>query len=282
MKLLIYWLTEEKAAEDIDKLRADISSWTICHRRSLLDDAINFIRKHLNDSAEDPLGCFYLLVKLHKQPISGCPICSDCGNLPHALGHWVDETLQPIVKHQALHLKNSAALKEELECMEMPPKVSLFTYDAVAMYPSINTAQCIARLSEYLSFLEISSKYGFSPKALLEALTLVMLNNHMWFRVIIVKQLSRITMGMLPASMIANLFMAIYENTHMLLYHPQVVLYLCHFIDDGFNVWLHDLDPLIEENNCHEFQANVNSSGLKWIFSERSNEVVFMDVRLKI
>ena len=55
-------LTKEQAAEDIDKLRADIFSWTISHRQSLLDDAVNFIRKHLEDSAKDPLGYFYLLI----------------------------------------------------------------------------------------------------------------------------------------------------------------------------------------------------------------------------
>ena len=275
-------LTEEQAAEDIDKLRADIFSWTISHRHSLSDDAVNFIRKHLDSAAKDPLGYFYLLIKLHKQPISGRPVCSDCGSLPHALGRWVDEILQPIVKDQALYLKNSAALKEELEYMEMPPNASLFTYDAVAMYPSINTAQCIARLSDYLSSPDISSKYGFSPKALLEALALVMLNNRMRFGDIIVKQLSGIAMGMSPAPTIANLFVAIYENTHILPYIPRVVLYLRRFIDDGFGVWLHDPDPLIDESNWREFQATLNCSGLKWIFSERSDEVVFMDLRLKI
>jgi len=185
-----------------------------------------------------------------------------------------DETLQPIVKDQALYLKNSAALKEELERTEMPPNASLFTYDAVAMYPSINTTQCIARLSDYLSSPEISSKYGFSPKALLEALTLVMLNNRMRFGDgdIIVKQLSGIAMGMSPAPTITNLFVAIYENTHILSYIPHVVLYLRRFIDDGFGVWLHDPDPLIDESNWREFQATLNGSGLKRIFSERSNE----------
>ena len=250
-------LTEEQAAEDIDKLRADIFSWTISHHQSLSDDAVDFIQKHLEDSAKDPLGYFYLLIKLHKQPISGRPVCSDCGSLPHALDRCVDETLQPIVKDQVLYLKNTAALKEELECMEMPPNASLFTYDAVAMYPSINTTQCIARLSDYLSSPEISSKYGFSPKALLEALTLVMLNNRMWFGDIIVKQLSRIAMGMLPALPIANLFVAIYENTHILSYIPHVVLYLCHFIDDSFCVWHHDPDPLIDKSNWHEFLLNL-------------------------
>ncbi len=79
-------LTEEQAAKDIDKLWADIHSWTICHRQSLLDDAVNFIQKHLEDSAKDPLSYFYLLLKLHKQPISGRPVRLDCGSLPHALG----------------------------------------------------------------------------------------------------------------------------------------------------------------------------------------------------
>ena len=127
----------------------------------------------------------------------------------------------------------------------MPLNTSLFTYDAVVMYPSINMTQCIARLLSYLSPPEISSKYGFSPKALLEALTLVMLNNCMGFGDIIIKQLSEIAMGMLPAPTIANLFVVFYEDTHILLYIPPVTLYLRRFIDDGFGVWLHDPDLLI-------------------------------------
>ena len=104
--------------------------------------------------------------------------------------------------------------------MEIPPNASLSTYDAVAMYPSINTAQCIAHLSDYISSPNILSKYGFSPKALLEALALVMLKNRMRFGDIIVKQLGGIAMGMSPAPTIANLFVAIYENTHILPYIP--------------------------------------------------------------
>ena len=166
--------------------------------------------------------------------------------------------------------------------MELPPNASLFTYNAVAMYPSINMAQYILHLSEYLSSPEITSKYGFSYKALIEALTLVMLNNRMRFGDIIVKQLSGIAMGMSPAPTIANLFVAIYETTHVIPYSPQVMLYLCRFIDDGVGDWLHDLDPLVDESNRLNFQACLNDSGLKWIFSERMTEVVFMDLQLKI
>jgi hypothetical protein len=166
--------------------------------------------------------------------------------------------------------------------MELPPNASLYTYNAVAIYLSINTAQCISRLLENLSSREISKRYGFSSKALLEALAHVMLNNHMQFGDITVKQLSGIAMGMSPAPAFANLFVAIYETTHVLPYIPQVMLYLCRFINNSFGIWLHDPDPLVDKSNWLEFQACLNESGLKWNFSKRSTEVVFMDLRLKI
>jgi hypothetical protein len=77
---------------------------------------VNYIRKHLDDAAADPLVYFYLLlIKLHKTPITGRPVSLDCGSLPYALGQWVDKTLQPIVQDQALYFKNSAELKSEME-----------------------------------------------------------------------------------------------------------------------------------------------------------------------
>ncbi|KAL3763565.1 hypothetical protein ACHAW5_008108, partial [Stephanodiscus triporus] len=199
------------AERDIDDLRKEIHAWTVRHRSSLPDDTVNFIREHMDKSMADPLEYFYLLIKLHKLPIAGRPICSDCGSLPHALGRYVDTALQPIVKDQALYFKNSAELKtEELESLTLPANASLFTYDAL----------------------------------LLEALELVMFNNRMRFGDIIVKQLSGIAMGMSPAPTIANLYVAIYEELHVLKYIPLPVLYLRRFIDDGFGIWLHDPDPV--------------------------------------
>jgi len=182
------------------------------------------------------------------------------------------------VQDQALYFKNSAKLKTDLEDLALQTNASLFTYDAVAMYPSINTTDCMARLSGYLSKEEVSGKYGLSSAALLKAIELVMFNNHMRFGDIIVKQLSGIVMGMSPAPTIANLYVAIYEEMHVLNFIPSTVLYLHCFIDDGFGVWLHDPDPTVDERNWKDFQDCLNASGLKWIFSDRSWEVVFMDL----
>jgi hypothetical protein len=45
----------------------------------------------------------------------------------------------------------------------------------------------------------------------------------MRFGDVIVKQVSRIAMGMSPAPTIANLFVAIYEKTHVLRHAPHAV-----------------------------------------------------------
>jgi hypothetical protein len=194
----------------------------------------------------------------------------------------VDEILQPIVKDQALYFKNSVELKTDLEAISIPTNASLFTYDAVAMYPSINTEDCLTRLTGYLSKPEISGKYGFSSTALLEAIELVMFNNRMRFGDIIAKQKSGIAMGMSPAPTISNLYMAIYEEMQVLKFLPLIILYLRRFIDDGLGIWLHDPDPATDEKNWTRFQDCLNRSGLSWTFSERSHEVVFMDLRLTI
>jgi hypothetical protein len=275
-------LTEDQADHDIHDLRSAMHAWTIHHHSSLPEDTVNFIREHMDKASKDPPGYFFLLIKLPKLSITRRPISFDCASLPHALRRYVDATLQPIVKDQALYFKNLAKLKSDLEELDLPPNASLFTYDAVAMYPRINTADCLTQLSGYLSNKEVSSMYGFSSTALLEALELVMLNNCMRFGDIIVKQIIGIAMGMFPAPTIANLYVAIFETVHILQYIPVVVLYLHCFINDGFGVWLHDPDPAVDERNWTKFQDCLNASGLRWIFSERSQEAVFMDLWLKI
>jgi hypothetical protein len=92
--------------------------------------------------------------------------------------------------------QNPATLKSELEKLDILPNASLFTYNAVATYTSINTADCLTQLLEYFSDTKVSSKYGFAMTALLEAFDIVMCNNHMRFCDIIVKQISRISIGM--------------------------------------------------------------------------------------
>jgi hypothetical protein len=71
----------------------------------------------------------------------------------------------------------------------------------------------------------------------------------MRFGDIIVKQLRGIAMGMSPAPSIANLYVAIHELKSILQHVGSFIFFLRRFIDDGFGVWLHDADPLVDAAN---------------------------------
>ncbi len=98
----------------------------------------------------DPYGYFYLLMKIHKIPMSTRPVCSDCASIIHPLGKWLDVTLQPIVRTQFAYFKDTFTLKRELNDLRLPSNASLITFDAVSMYTNINIDDCIERLSEFL------------------------------------------------------------------------------------------------------------------------------------
>ena len=165
-----------------------------------------------------------MLYKLHKTPIKTRPVCSDCASLPHALGEWVDEMLQPMVKAQHTYFRDSFALKKELDALTLPANSSLLTFDAISMYTKIGIEDCIARLTAYLRDPATRRAFDYSPNALIEAIDIVMRNNRMRFGDIIVRQLIGVAMGMSPAPSIANLYVAIHENKEVLKFLSTTIL----------------------------------------------------------
>ena len=65
------------------------------------------------------------------------------------------------------------------------------------MYTKISTEECIDRLWDFLKLPAMTEFYGIHPKATIKAIKLVMTNKRMRFRDLIVRQISRIAMGML-------------------------------------------------------------------------------------
>ena len=73
-------------------------------------------------------------------------------------------------------------------------------------------------------------------------------------------------MDMAPAPTIANLFITIYENDHIIPLIGKYLMYYKRFIDDGFAIWLHDNDSAVDASNWNEFEAICNTMGLRWTF----------------
>lgn len=277
-------LTDEQAHLSANDLYTRIFQWTMKYRRELGDNTTKYIREKIESARNDPFGYFYLLAKLHKNPVSTRPVCSDCASLPHSVGKWVDRQLQPIVRRQHTYFKNSFELKELLDSMEtLPANACLFTYDAISMYTNINTEQCLQRLTNFITDTTTLERFPhLKPRALIEALDIVLHNNRMRFDGLLIHQHKGIAMGMAPAPSIANLFVAIYEAIHIISFPTSSLPFIRRFIDDGFGIWLRNNNTTQDTILWESFQQLVNSMGLTWEFSPRSNSVVFMDLNITL
>ncbi len=248
----------------------------MCDR--LTKDAINYIRHNTMKNRSDPFGYFYLTIKIHKTPVSTRSISSDCASLVHPLGKWLDLILQPVVASQPSYVKDSFTLKQELDKLVLPPNASIITFDAVSMYTNIDIDDSITCISSYLK--EFWDEY--ECKAIVNAMEIVMKNNRIQFGDLIYHQIHGVAMGMSSAPTIANLYVAIYETAHIIPLLDKYLLFYKRFIDDGFAVWLHNLDPTVDAKNWTNFQAILNAMCLNWTFKSPRKKLIFMDMRIQI
>jgi len=276
-------LSEEVAWEMAKAAEKAIFKWLTTYRRLLDDSAWAFIYKKTKENALNPFGYFYLLYKIHKVPLKTRPVCSDCASITHALGKWVDEQLQPIFKSRNTYFKNSFALKLELEDLKLDGNVSLFKYDAVAMYTNIDTDACLVELSCLLHDSRTRKTFPhYEPTMLMEAIEIVMRNNIMKFGDIFALQLQGVAMGISPAPPIASIFYSIHEDKMLPKWNHRVS-FVRRFIDDGIAIWHHDPDDLIDDADWQCYQDEVSSfHGLPWDFDPRSHSLDYMDVTITI
>lgn len=104
----------------------------------------------------------------------------------------------------------------------------------------------------------------------------------MKFGNLFIHQHKGIAMGMAPAPSIANLYVAIYEKAHLATFPSTSLHFLRRFIDDGLGIWLRDPNQDKDEENWTQFKQLVNNMGLQWEFSDRSSDVIFMDLNIHL
>ncbi len=166
-------ISEADAIKASNDLFTEIYQWTRTAGMSLSQDARTYIRYWIQKNRFDPFGYFYLTIKIHKNPVSTRPVCSDCASLVHPLGKWLDYALQPVVANQPFYFKDSFSLKQELVKIVLPPNASIITFDAVSMSTNINIDDSIERISMFLA--DIWDKH--KCKAIKSAMEIVMKNN---------------------------------------------------------------------------------------------------------
>ena len=258
-------------------VEADIHQWIRRYRNSLTRDEAKYLRRHLRQN-QDPFATFYLLIKVHKDPIGQRPVVSYSGSLLEALAVWCDDKLQPLAKAQKSYLQSSFALKEQLEALQLPPNAVLFTADARAMYTNIPTGACLQSIRDFLeeNFAQFTH---VNHDALLAALEIVMSNNIFRFGDTWWRQNNGAAMGAPPCPPWAQMYFAPAEDDSCDVFSDHILFYK-RYIDDIFGIWLRQPgDNVIWE----EFKTHINDgSALVWDFSERASTATFLDLTITV
>lgn len=112
-------LSEQEAWTKAKTIESDIEDWLSDFEKDITDHEIKYIRSHMAKNSISPFGQFYIMYKIHKGMKEGRwptrPVCSDVSSMPHGLGKWVTEKLQPIAEKQPSYFKDSFALKTQLD-----------------------------------------------------------------------------------------------------------------------------------------------------------------------
>lgn len=251
-----------------------IDDWLKEFKPAITKQAYKFV-KNKTASQRDNFSAFYLMPKIHKQPLKTRPVTSVSGSIIEPIGLWIDSILQQIAKAQPTYLTSSRQLKDEISIIDLPDNATLFTADAVSMYTNIRTD---AALSEIRSYLETHTlEFPTVPiNALMSALNIAMNNNLFRFGDTFWLQKTGAAMGQPQVPPYANLFFAIHE-ANILQNFDANLRYYKRYIDDVFGIWIPTTD-----NQRTLFEAAMNTyHSMQWEFSDYTNSVNFMDLTIQ-
>ena len=260
----------------IDKL---YEAWFKKWRKTLSPNERKYLTRYMQDMVgNDGFGVFYGMIKAHKNPISLRPVSSYSSNYLYALAVWCDAKLKKVAQKQASYIESSFTLLQELKDLDtLPANAVLVTADARSMYTNINTDRALHDIGRYLR--SHSDEFpAIQPRALMEALTVVMKNNLFKFGDTYWKQDDGTAMGAPCAPAWATLAFAGHEDLTVDNYQFVIPFYR-RYIDDIFMIWLrYDGDDELWE----EFKTEMDEYGLVWDFSSRSDTATFLDLNLTI
>jgi hypothetical protein len=273
-------LTPFQTAFAKGQLLMAFQDWIKRNRNVITNNETKYFKRHIATDT-DPFGVFYLLMKVHKTPLSSRGIISGSGSFLHALGTWVDVKLQCFAHRRPAYFKSSYELKKMLTSITLPPNTFLFTADVVSMYTNIPTAKALSFISNHIR--ETAHEFQDIPaEALVEALGIVMRNNVFTFGDVTYTQVRGTAMVTPPAPMWANLYMSINEDTFLQPFDKNLTFYK-RFIDDVLGLWT-ITNTATNAATWAAFGLQLNSElfELEWIIQPLSTQVDFMDMTIHI
>ena len=264
-------LTKEEAEQQQDFLQSKMNEIMDKHANNLSKLDRKYLERYA--SQEHSFAQFYITAKIHKKPWKPRPICSTPGSILYSLGKIVDQQLQKITQRLPTTIQSSTHLLEKLKnrTHTTTNKVSFFKADAVSMYTNIETEHALDTITKFLSnpdWTEYTT--GTNTDLIIDGLTLIMEHNIMQFDDTYWLQTTGTAMGVPPGAAFATLYYAIWELEGILPYNKQQLAFYGRLIDDMIGLWIHDPNPIIDQENWDAFKVICNSYGsLEWESTQR-------------
>ncbi len=103
-------LSRQHAEHEMHQTSDSIHAWLAKYKQVLPKNEYTYLtptHRLFNNKGETTFPHFYLLAKIHKQPMSTQPIVSVSGSLLHGIGCWANHQLQPHGRSIPLFIKSS-------------------------------------------------------------------------------------------------------------------------------------------------------------------------------
>ena len=213
---------------------------------------------------------FYIMPKLHKNPVKGRPIVASHSWCTWPLSRWLADRLNSHAAAQHTVLTDTNALIACLQHLQLDAaaQVVLSTADVESLYTSIPVPAAVQAVRERLSDRGVDA---ISVRTIVQALELVLNLNFFEFNGSTFRQVQGLAMGTPCAPPVANLFMASLETAV-----PMPLLYL-RYLDDVLTVQVVD-DAHPEDALWESLHAMHPSIRLTRVRSESA--VDFLDLQI--
>ncbi|XP_075448371.1 calcium uptake protein 2, mitochondrial isoform X1 [Ascaphus truei] len=223
---------------------------------------------------------FYHLPKLHKDKVNppGRPIISGVGSMTSNLSQYIDYYLQPYVINLKSYIRDTLHVIDSTSDIIWKDTFHWITCDVSSLYTCIDHTKGIQAINH---FFELDTNLHPSQKTfLLACIQFILSHNYFLFEDTYYLQICGTAMGTRFAPSYANLYMGLWERTHVwenaslrggLVYYGR-------FIDDIIFIWDGDRDIL--EEILSSF--NINEMGLKFTHTVHPSTIVFLDLELFI
>ena len=156
--------------------------------------------------------CFYIIPKLHKNPIVGRPIVAGHSWVTVGCSKLLTSLLKSLLPLFPNVLKDSASLIRIIERTTFENNIVLCTLDVISLYTNIPVDHAIEVLKQLIQEnLHLFSRRGL-PELMIEMLEFVLKNNIMEYKEMVFKQIFGIAMGTPLAPVLANLYLAFLER----------------------------------------------------------------------